>query len=474
MGILNKRHLLFAFCLAFFIIMLVVIQKDDNELVNSETSEEQLYTNLEAFSKLYGYVRYFHPSDEAAELDWEQFAIYGVDKVKGATNERELKEVLEELFIPLAPTMSLYLGDEQNQRKQSEKESLEVIAWQHYGMGTPEIPNSFYKSERISASIENESYVLETDKLFDEFPEANELIQEKVSPEINCLIPLVLFKDDVGTIGHTETSRESFVQLLKAVDSVEKIHSSQNENVRFAGIIVTWNVFQHFYPYFDVTDSDWDSQLGISLRDTVDDTNRDDYVNSLIRMLEKTKDGHVKEILSSEKYPWNEKWMPFVIDIIESKLVVTVADLDSGLQLGDIILSKNGVDSLVEIERIKLEIPGSPQLKSYLASKFFRFADSANLQIERDGELLDISINGVPQSHRDEFNRMESFKEIEEGVYYIDLTKDTINIFKENVETLSKAKGIIFDMRGYHYTSGVWSDVIGHLIEKPIKGPVSE
>ena len=154
------------------------------------------------------------------------------------------------------------------------------------------------------------------------------------------------------------------------------------------------------------------------------------------------------------------------------KLVVTVADLGSGLQPGDIILSKNGVDSLVEIERIKSEIPGSPQLKSYMASKFFRFVDSANLQIERDGELLDISINGVPYSHRDEFNRMEAFKEIEEGVYYIDLTKDTINIFKENVETLSKAKGIIFDMRGYPYTSGVWSDVIGHLIEKPIKGPV--
>ena len=186
--------------------------------------------------------------------------------------------------------------------------------------GHPKSQHSFYKSERISASIENGSYVLETDKLFDEFPEANELIQEKVSPEINCLIPLVLFKDDVGTIGHTETSRESFVQLLKAVDSVEKIHSSQNENVRFAGIIVTWNVFQHFYPYFDVTDSNWESQLGISLRDTVDDTSRDDYVSSLIRLLEKTKDGHVQEILSSEKYPWNGRWLPFVIDIIDSKI----------------------------------------------------------------------------------------------------------------------------------------------------------
>jgi hypothetical protein len=28
--------------------------------------------NLETFSRLYGYVRWFHPSDEAQEIDWDK------------------------------------------------------------------------------------------------------------------------------------------------------------------------------------------------------------------------------------------------------------------------------------------------------------------------------------------------------------------------------------------------------------------
>lgn len=34
--------------------------------------------NLRAFSKLYGYTRYFHPSDEAASINWDKFIYYGV------------------------------------------------------------------------------------------------------------------------------------------------------------------------------------------------------------------------------------------------------------------------------------------------------------------------------------------------------------------------------------------------------------
>ena len=42
---------------------------------------ERELTNLTAFAKLYGYVRFFHPSDQAANTDWEDFAIEGVRKV---------------------------------------------------------------------------------------------------------------------------------------------------------------------------------------------------------------------------------------------------------------------------------------------------------------------------------------------------------------------------------------------------------
>jgi hypothetical protein len=33
--------------------------------------------NLRTFAKIYGYVRYFHPSDEASEINWQRFLLYG-------------------------------------------------------------------------------------------------------------------------------------------------------------------------------------------------------------------------------------------------------------------------------------------------------------------------------------------------------------------------------------------------------------
>ena len=54
--------------------------------------------NLRAFAKLYGYVKYFHPSDAAAETDWDAFAIYGAERVLGVESRDELNSTLHELF----------------------------------------------------------------------------------------------------------------------------------------------------------------------------------------------------------------------------------------------------------------------------------------------------------------------------------------------------------------------------------------
>jgi hypothetical protein len=39
----------------------------------ANVNEVRIIEQLRAFAKLYGYVRFFHPSDEAAELDWDSF-----------------------------------------------------------------------------------------------------------------------------------------------------------------------------------------------------------------------------------------------------------------------------------------------------------------------------------------------------------------------------------------------------------------
>ena len=53
----------------------------------SNTKNDSLIQKVEAFNKLYGYVKYFHPSDEAAELDWDAFAIYGSNEILNSSNK---------------------------------------------------------------------------------------------------------------------------------------------------------------------------------------------------------------------------------------------------------------------------------------------------------------------------------------------------------------------------------------------------
>lgn len=63
--------------------------------------------NVIAFARLYGAVRYFHPSDEASALsedDWARFVRDGVVAVEDAPDRATLATRLHALFAPLAPT----------------------------------------------------------------------------------------------------------------------------------------------------------------------------------------------------------------------------------------------------------------------------------------------------------------------------------------------------------------------------------
>jgi len=140
----GKRAL--SFLLMGVLILLSCCTKGSREVT-------QPIQNLRAFAKLYGYVRYFHPSDEASQVDWERFAIYGAEKVKAAKNSEELKSILEQLFLPLAPTARIYLSDERQDDSQSwlseKTKSLKVVAWQHKGLGFGS-SNSVYMSVRLN------------------------------------------------------------------------------------------------------------------------------------------------------------------------------------------------------------------------------------------------------------------------------------------------------------------------------------
>ncbi len=117
------------------------------------TQTQQQIRNLTAFSKLYGYVQYFHPSDEASKVEWQGFAVYGSQKMLQVTNDQELISTLNELFLPIAPTVKI-----------SSKKNLKLdvsgitpqsltgyvpVYWRHVGLKLPYFDN-IYSSVRIN------------------------------------------------------------------------------------------------------------------------------------------------------------------------------------------------------------------------------------------------------------------------------------------------------------------------------------
>src|SRR5262249_5562912 len=64
--------------------------------------------NLVAFARLFGYVRYFHPSDEVLAADWSAVAVDGAARVEGVETPAELARRLTEVFAPFAPTLAVY------------------------------------------------------------------------------------------------------------------------------------------------------------------------------------------------------------------------------------------------------------------------------------------------------------------------------------------------------------------------------
>src|SRR5262249_58683742 len=99
-GRMRKRHERL-----FRIIVISVSVAGSTAQVPSASQRE--IENVAAFARLFGVVRYFYPSDAAASLDWNRFAVYGVRRVRAAKDSAVLEATLEELFTPLGPNIEI-------------------------------------------------------------------------------------------------------------------------------------------------------------------------------------------------------------------------------------------------------------------------------------------------------------------------------------------------------------------------------
>lgn len=101
--------------------------------------EQQLTNYLSSFARLYGYVRYFHPSNEAEKIEWKKFASYGINSILNMKSDNEYINFIQVLFAKFTVGFN-YSKDEINIEQLSNVltppnyQEYKTSHWVHFGL----------------------------------------------------------------------------------------------------------------------------------------------------------------------------------------------------------------------------------------------------------------------------------------------------------------------------------------------------
>lgn len=577
--------------------------------------------NLVAFTRLLGYVRFFHPSDQAAAADWDTVALAGVQAAEKAAGPAELARSLEGFFRPLAPTVRVYptagprpelpdglapggdgaeavywehtgvkLGDRPSiydsrrvgtrpsapaegggiiqqldatpyrgkrlvlraaaraEVREPNKAELRLMAYRRGGIPIPpgkaEITSGDWRSYEVAVDVpadaaglvvllglSSEGRVFWDDLSLEAagvpprlenggFEEAEDLSGwELASSEkragyqavasgdrpksgrrslllswtrpgrpnapspgeplavdlgggVSALIPLALYKDAQGTLPHAAAEAKP-----PAPEKPEGFAPSGNDRTtRLAGVALAWNVFQHFYPYFDVVQADWPAELRKALATAATDKDDWAFVGTLRRMVAALHDGHGNAFQTQQGATGH---LPLLWDWVEDQLVVTRVGSGSeeagGLRPGDVILTLDGKparDVLMAEEETSSGATGQwRRWRTVQRMMIGKEGDAVRIEARHpDGQAVTATLSKTLPSYGPGSlleDRPEKIAEVRPGIFYVDIDRINDEDFEGAVDRLAAAKGIVFDLRGY--PGDLSTVVLAHLTDKPVK-----
>jgi hypothetical protein len=109
-------------------------------------STQQL-DGLTALAQATVLIRYRHPSDEAARLDWDAFLPVAVDRVLRAATEDALLDELRALFARVAPTVEFSRTPTSLSQQLPRDGAAHLARWRYVGLG-PELPFASWREGR--------------------------------------------------------------------------------------------------------------------------------------------------------------------------------------------------------------------------------------------------------------------------------------------------------------------------------------
>jgi len=409
-------------------------------------SKNQKLDNITAFTKVYGYVKYFHPSDEAAGIYWDKFAIYGASQIEKCQSREELLATLNQLFKPIAPSIQFASNPSQfdTTLKRIIPDSLNkygLTYWQHFGLGTGmRENNNAYKSLRVNRDV------LEGIRLFNYEVKPSESIIEKIGDDLYCQVPIALYCNEEATF--PKANADKLAKLEKELLNTYEFQAT-DLSFRLGNVINTFNVFQHFYPYFEEVDIDWENAFKTAIEQCYTDATKEDHLITLQKLTAHLADGH---ITISNKYIKNHYMPAITWEWIEGQLVITYVDSSvPKLHVGDIVTHINKQKANLYFDHIKEKISAGTTGWLNARANILSLTGKKNssISIETNNKSYSLKRTDYYWKFLKKINQKPSYQALDNGIWYLNLDKVEMDTIRYLLPQLSESSAIICDLRGY-------------------------
>lgn len=421
---------------------------------------ERGLSNLVDFARLFGYVRHFHPSDECVRADWSRLARAGVEAVEGAENDEDLANRLSAFFGPLAPSVRIRVETAQ----EAEPRELQIppgatrwVAWRHLGYGQEDEGGGEgpYSSRVVRARLDQ--------KEDHEGSQPGTAVVLSLSGGVGALVPIGVYADGQRTLPPGERS------LPAPPYPKGWIPSGDDRTTRLAAVILAWNTLQHFYPYFDVVQTDWPGALRASLERAALDSSREDFHITLEYLVAALHDGHgavtgpgPASAYLALRWTW-----------VGEELVVTQVTGDFlAVRPGDVVEAMDEVPTAEVFAAVSGRISSATeQWSRWRAAQEMGAAEStvpARLTVRhRDGSRETAMVPRTRKALDPDPARSENGAELLPGVVYFDLSFAETEALDRLLPRLATASGVVFDLRGYPGSAG--KALLQYLCDGPVQ-----
>ena len=381
--------------------------------------------NLSLFIKIWGFLKYHHPTITGGEIDWDAEFLNSLPTVLSFQSPQERNEWLSAWIDQIG----------------------EVNA-----------------CDPCAAASTDVALHSETAWLSDETELGSTLTARLRHVHTNRPTGSAQHYVKPGPSGQAEFANEAAFSRLEHTDS----------GFRMLAVARYWIMIQYWFPYRDLIEADWDMVLTQALTDVVESQNEVDFQHAMFRMIASVEDSHAK--LNSHLSvlpPIGTCDLPIHLRFVEH--APTVVELQdrmpsmSEFSVGDVIqkIDSKVVSELLDEMRPLYAASNTAAQNRDIAANLTRGpCGPAQITVERDGNTLTLSsqrIAGVAKNALSLPRDLpgDTVQILDGNIGYIKLSSVSREEIAEYATSIRSTDGLVLDLRNYPgdytpYLIGQW------------------